>query len=195
MQCAWAVLHCGPGRYPSSIHANTPAVELRAATLQSEYEGKARKADVTYGTTAPGTDGPVLQRLRSFLLLGLVVGHFGEWSTDLRALVQVAAEVAAPRARALFGVRALKCRKAMILWHARREISWAVLNAAAKLRLDRAAFVGPTAAAANRNSVRAQGRCDSVTSPIFFLKWPPVLRQDFGLFGEDLEESVRSRNS
>ena len=134
-------------------------VQRRASALQKEYEDKARKCDTEYGNTPAGTDGPVLQRLQSYgHVLDLVVGHFGEWSTGIKRLVTAAAEQARPRARALFGVRAVKSQKALLLSHATRKIAWAALNAAAKLRLDRSECVGPTAVSAMRRRKEAQDR-------------------------------------
>ena len=128
------------------------AVERRAGKLQREYERKAQRLDVNYGVTPPGERGPCCDRLESYgPVLGLVVGHFGEWSHDLNQLVRAMAKVAVPRVGRMYSALGEERAMAVLLNKARRDIAWAGLNANAKLLLDRAEWVGQTFVAATQN--------------------------------------------
>ena len=119
------------------------AVHVRAGKIQAERERDARRIDERFCGVQPGTDGPVLDRLRSFgPIVGLVVGHFGEWNDGLERLVSLSCDDAAPRMRALFGARSERDSRGRCAWLFRREVAWAALNANAKLKLERAEFVG-----------------------------------------------------
>ena len=119
------------------------AVARRAAAIQGERERDARRIDARFCGTQPGDDGPVLQRLRSFgPIVGLVVGHFGEWGVGLERLLSAAADDAAPRMRALFGARSNRDSKGRCAWLFRREVAWAGLNANAALKVEHEEFVG-----------------------------------------------------
>ena len=119
------------------------AVHTRARKIQGERVNDARRIDARFCGTQPGDDGPVLGRLRSFgPIVGLVVGHFGEWNDGLERLVSLACDDAAPRMRALFGARSERDSRGRCAWLFRREVAWAVLNANAKLKIERAEFVG-----------------------------------------------------
>jgi hypothetical protein len=137
----------------------TPTGRLDYSTLQRENEGKALHMDRTYGTTSPGQTGPCCDRLQTFgNVLGLVVGHFGEWSKDLNMLMSAMAKVAVPRVGRLYSLLGEEKAKAVLLNKARRDIAWAALNANAELLLDRAEWVGPTFIAASRN-LEAMKQC------------------------------------
>ena len=85
----------------------------------------------------------MLQRLRTFgPILGVVVGHFGEWNDGLVRLLSAACKDAAPRMCALFGARSERISQGYCARLFRSEVAWASLNANAKLRLERAEFVG-----------------------------------------------------
>ena len=100
-----------------------------------------------------------MQRLRSFgPILGLVVGHFGEWNGGLERLLSAAADDAAPRMRALFGARSGADSKGRCAWLFRREVAWAALNANAALKVERAEFVGWDARTAGERSARERRR-------------------------------------
>jgi hypothetical protein len=146
-------INCCPSNYsPRVLQGRQLGVDRRAGKLQREYEDKALKMDRTYGTTPPGRTGPCCDRLGMFGdVLGLVVGHFGEWSKDLNRLVSAMAKVAVPRVWRLYSMLGEEHAKAVILNKARRDIAWAGLNANAKLLLDRAEWVGPTFIAASQN--------------------------------------------
>ena len=138
------------------------AVNARAARLQFERENDARRIDMTFCGTPRGTVGPVLQRLRSFgAILGLVVGHFGEWNDGLELLLRAAANDAAPRMRALFDADSPRQSLGRCAFHFRREVAWAGLNANAALKLERAEFVGWDAASAAAQRDAARERDDA----------------------------------
>jgi hypothetical protein len=156
-------------RYPLSVHRDGGrqiAVNKRAKALQREYEDKVTKVDNRYGTTPAGQNGPCCDRLMTYgSIIGLVVGHFGEWSSDLNKLVHAAARVAVPRVGHLYSTLGAERAKSVLMSKARREIAWAGLNANARLLLDRAEWVGPTYAAAAKNKewrVQAKRKCASV---------------------------------
>ena len=75
-------------------------------------------------------------------IVGLVVGHFGEWSDGLYRLVGAAADDAAPRMRAMWGARTDEDSRNRCSAYLRREIAWAGLNTNARLKLERAELVG-----------------------------------------------------
>jgi len=159
-------LHCGrtPANpiggttYPTAgdkdvFQGRRRAVLQRATKIQPEREIDARKIDERFCGTARGANGPVLSRLRSFgPIVDLVVGHFGEWSNGIERLLTAAVNDAAPRMRALLGARSTRDSKGRCAWLFRREVAWATLNVNAKLRLERARYVGsdPHTASANR---------------------------------------------
>ena len=60
----------------------------------------------------------------------------------MEKLLSAAAEDAAPRVRALFGARSARDSMGRSAFLFRREVAWAALNANAKLKVERAAFVG-----------------------------------------------------
>ena len=63
-------------------------MHTRARKIQGERVNDARRIDERFCGTQPGDDGPVLGRLRSFgPIVGLVVGHFGEWNDGLERVV------------------------------------------------------------------------------------------------------------
>ena len=89
-------------------------------------------------------------------IVGAVVGHFGEWNDGLERLCAEASKDrdAAPRMCALFGARTARASQGYCARLFRSEVAWASLNANAKLRLERAEFVGWDARTAGAN--RAQ---------------------------------------
>ena len=82
------VISAGPTRY---YHRGSrdKAVDVRAGTLQREYNGKLAAIDTKHHGVARGQTGPLVQRLQSWGdLRGLVVGQFGEGSQDLHRLLK-----------------------------------------------------------------------------------------------------------
>jgi hypothetical protein len=142
-----------PTWYNKESDERQGAVKKRASLINGEYLKKAQKIDVMYGNTPEGEFGPCCDRLRSFgAVLALVVGHYSEWSPDVEKLVAAMATVAVPRVGHLYSSLSAERAKQALVNKARREISWAGLNANAKLLLDRAEWVGPTFVAAKRNA-------------------------------------------
>ena len=154
----------GGSTYPTSgphdvFAGRQRAVEWRESKIQVDRERDARLVDSKFCGTQGGEDGPVLLRLRSFgPIVGLVVGHFGEWSDGLYRLVGAAADDAAPRMRAMWGARTDEDSRNRCAAYLRREIAWAGLNANARLKLERAEFVGWDARSA---AARRAGRAGS----------------------------------
>ena len=156
-------IHLGTTRYPvaSILRGHLKAVELRARLIGREMEAHARSLDVVYGGHPAGSDGPVLLRLRSYgQVVPLVVGHFGEWSSELGGLVSALAEDAAPRMAAEFGASSQRAARHSILFFARRSLVWAGLVANARLKLARSVFIGPTWASAALGAQEAARRDD-----------------------------------
>ena len=146
----------------SVLDGHRRAVATRAAAIQGERERDARRIDGRFCDTQPDDDGPVLQRLRSFgPIVGLVVGHWAEWSAGLERLLSAAADDAAPRMRALFGARSNRDSKGRCAWLFRREVAWAALNANAKLKVERAEFVGWDARTAGERRAQQERRENS----------------------------------
>jgi hypothetical protein len=70
-------------------------VTRRDARIAGEYETLARRADARYCGTMPGTDGPLLLRLRALAPVnGLVVGANGEWSRGVDTFITDVSRVA-----------------------------------------------------------------------------------------------------
>ena len=68
-------------------------MDRRARGLPASYRGKLRAIDRQYYNTAEGEVGPCQARLESLGdLLQLVVGAFGEASTDLDRMIRGIAE-------------------------------------------------------------------------------------------------------
>ena len=124
------------------------AVATRAAAIQGERERDARRIDGRFCDTQPDDDG-------------LVVGHWAEWSAGLERLLSAAADDAAPRMRALFGARSNRDSKGRCAWLFRREVAWAALNANAKLKVERAEFVGWDARTAGERRAQQERRENS----------------------------------
>ena len=69
------------------------AADRRARALPAEYRRKLCQIDAAYNGTRPGEVGPCVARLETFgELLELVVGAFGEVSTDMDMVISAMAE-------------------------------------------------------------------------------------------------------
>ena len=89
----WAIVPPNPTQPNHYPGATKRGVEVRGDALPAEYLRKARDTDRDFCGTAPGTQGPVETKLRSFPpLLKLVVGPLGECSGDLHELLNTLAE-------------------------------------------------------------------------------------------------------
>ena len=79
---------CCPSHYPGSVLGGVRPVEKRASAIQGEYEAKMRKMD---GVADRGLHHPRERLMTEFrkygAIKGLVVGAFGEFSNDLKALM------------------------------------------------------------------------------------------------------------
>ena len=88
------VIGAGPSRYPRGLASSRDkAVNRRARLLPAEYRHKLSLIDQTYHGTRPGEVGPCVAGFETFGdILELVVGAFGEASTDLDRVVTALAE-------------------------------------------------------------------------------------------------------
>ena len=113
-------------------------IEARAAAVSKAYERSARKMDATYGGVPPGTDGPVLRKLRSFgETRGLCLGAFGEVSTHVRDFVSVAASAAAHRHWKGMGARTVDAASAALRLRMRCELTITHVREYHRLKLRR----------------------------------------------------------
>ena len=88
------VMGAGPSRYPrGQANSRDKQVDRRARGLPANYRGKLRAIDQQYYRTAEGEVGPCQARLESLGdLLQIVVGAFGEASSDLDRAIRGIAE-------------------------------------------------------------------------------------------------------
>ena len=104
--------------------AHKRGVEIRGDALPAEYLRKARDTDRDFCGTAPGTQGPVETKLRSFPpLMKLVVGPFGECSGDLHELLNTMAESKMLQLRISRGELESEWKTASHLTYLKRQIS------------------------------------------------------------------------
>ena len=93
------VISAGPSRYPRGVASSRDkAADRRARALPAEYRRKLGQIDVGYNGTRPGEVGPCVARLETFgELLELVVGAFGEVSSDMDRVISAMAESRVPQ--------------------------------------------------------------------------------------------------
>ena len=84
----------GPSNYPrGEARSRDKAADRRARGLPALYRGKLRAIDQKYNGTAVGAVGPCEARLAGLgVLLQVVVGAFGDVSTDLERIIRGIAE-------------------------------------------------------------------------------------------------------
>ena len=87
-------ISAGPTRYPRGLASSRDKqVNRRARALPAEYRKKLGVLDASFSGTRPGEVGPCVARLESLgSILELVVGAFGEVSSDLDRTVTALAE-------------------------------------------------------------------------------------------------------
>ena len=88
------IIGAGPSRYPRGLASSRDkAANRRARLLPAEYRHKLSQIDQVYNGTRQGEVGPCVARLESLgEILQLVVGAFGEVSSDLDRVVTALAE-------------------------------------------------------------------------------------------------------
>ena len=88
------VIGAGPSRYPRGLASSRhKATNRRARKLPAEYRSKLAHLDSTYLGTRQGDMGPCVARLETLGgILELVVGAFGEASSDLDRTIKALAE-------------------------------------------------------------------------------------------------------
>ena len=124
-------------------------VERRAATLAPYYRRELAKYDRRFHNTREGDVGPLVSLLQSFgKLEGLVVGPWGNGSSDLHSLVRTLAESrVAHRVRAR-GQQASDHELGVVMGEVRRALSLDFVRAQALCLLSRLTFLGEGARAA-----------------------------------------------
>ena len=88
------VIGAGPSRYPRGLACSRDkATNRRGRRLPAEYRAKLAAIDTTHNGTRPGEVGPCVARLENHGdILQLVVGAFGEVSSDLDRVISALAE-------------------------------------------------------------------------------------------------------
>ena len=88
------VIGAGPTRYPRGLASSRDkAANRRARRLPAEYRAKLAAIDSVYNGTGAGEVGPCVARLETHGdILELVVGAFGEVSSDLDRVISALAE-------------------------------------------------------------------------------------------------------
>ena len=84
----------GPSRYPrGQASSRDKRVNTRARALPADYRGKLQALATRYHNSRPGMAGPCVARLESLgSILELVVGAFGEVSSDMERTITALAE-------------------------------------------------------------------------------------------------------
>ena len=149
------IMGAGSHNYPrGEARSRDKATDRKARTLPALYRRKLSRIDRQYYGTVPGQVGPCQERLESLGdLLQLVVGSFGDVSTDLDRVIRAIAE-----ARVLFLARqsgrpVTDHWIGQVLGQHRRSMSAAFIKAQAACLVSRMGHLGPgsRAAAATRN--------------------------------------------
>ena len=127
--------------------------------LPAEYAAKARSIDQQFCGTAPGALGPVESKLRSYdPVRGLVFGTWGEASPDVERLLSALCRVGAAAHWRSMRVPTPESAHGILAWMLRRRWGLTALREAARLKLERLAFVGRGAgAAADRRIAASEG--------------------------------------
>ncbi len=130
------------------------AVAERAHRVSGEYLTAARAADRAY--SAAGTS-PILDRLRSFgQTRGLVFGQYGEASSDVHALLSVAADGLAGRQWKDMGARTQEEARSFIMSSLRKRLGLVVCREMARHRIRRVPYIGVPRAVVERRMQRGQ---------------------------------------
>ena len=154
------IIGAGPSRYPRGLASSRDkATNRRARRLPAEYRAKLSAIDVTYNGTGPGEIGPCVARLETHGdILELVVGAFGEVSSDLGRVITALAE-----SRVLFlaresGKPVTDGWRSVILGQYRRYFSSLFVRVQAACLTARLGHLGPVAreVAGRRRDLMAQ---------------------------------------
>ena len=141
-------LHAGPSTYGGCRH-RCEAVARRARALPAEYANKARLVDRRFCHTLPPDVGPVEARLRTFdPVRGLVFGAWGEGSPDVERLLTAFSRTGAARHWREMQRAGPAEAQGVLAWLLRRRWGMTALREAARLKLERLAYVGRGAALA-----------------------------------------------
>ncbi len=140
------------------------AVAQREAEIPTEYEQRARQADLQYCGTRPGEVGPVTTRLRAMApVRGLVVGAYGEQGRGVDVLIGDLAKHASAIPERYGCCHGAEQARGVIAGMLRDRIGRTALRAAARLRLVALEAItrgdpgnGPEYAAQNAHRVDAE---------------------------------------
>ena len=132
------------------------AVEQRAWNVHLQYEAHARRLD---GTAPNAPAGPVLTRLRSYTpTRGLAFGAYGECSSDVHSLIDLAADGIAAKLWRLLGARSKAEARSFIVARLRRRLGLVATREMARHRLRRLPYVGaPRSALSQRRDRQGPG--------------------------------------
>ena len=145
----------------NSLSHHCSAVAARALKIHTDTVKRMEDADMIYHNVSPlvtgGTVGPFKSRLNALgPIKGLVVGSFGEMSSDLHALLKLMAKVGVSSYGKYTGALNLTQAEASMRFYIKSYVAMVCLRAKADLLLDRVEFLVPSAgrrgaSAFNRN--------------------------------------------
>lgn len=131
-----------------------PRQATKKGRVHTEYHNKARAVDAKYNAHPRDTPdpGPVRQRLQQFgWIRGLVVGAFGETSSDVKDLIGELATIGAERCWRDMGARSQLEARGLLKAMLRESFGIEAVRGHARLKLDRLGVMsGDAAAAAKR---------------------------------------------
>ena len=151
-------LSASTNNYPVRADGKT-GVQLRADKIATEYLRKARQADAAWNGTPRGVEGPVELELKKHGLMALVVGHYGEWSSDLQFLCRAVASDTASDNCQKFGCYSENSARSVIANWLKRRWGRRAIRWKSQIILRSLAYVGGTAqaqAASRRFRAEAQ---------------------------------------
>ena len=146
-------LHFGSSTYPvATADSRGGAVNRRAGALPAQAATRARQLDERFSHTREGEVGPVARRLGAFgPVRGLVAGHWAEGSAHFEDLLSGTAYCGAQRHWTTMRAREAHDANGTLAWLLRRRWGMTFWRSAARLLLDRLAYVG-------RGATQAGGR-------------------------------------
>jgi hypothetical protein len=129
--------------------------DRRANGLPNLYKRKLAPLDTRFHGTLPGQSGPLVRRLDSFgRVRALVVGPWGECSTDMHSLLKVMWETKVTAQARARGRPASDNELGVVISQIRKFLSTAFIRAHGLCLLNRLCFLGAKEAAGRRDLVR-----------------------------------------
>ena len=136
-------MSAGPTRYPRG--STEKAADRRARGLAATYKRPLAKLDQKYHGTGPGESGPLVSRLQSYPLLGLVIGMWSDCSADIHELIQTLGEARAAHESRTTGEQVSEGQMSQIISQYRRLFSTTCVRAQALCLLARMGQLSPGA--------------------------------------------------